>query len=147
MLLFNEIQNLNHLTIEEYIVLGASLRTLYEERFQCYNTKRFKTDNSYKTHRLKNSCDNTIKNVKAYHKFDNILFKTCFCNFFNPQVNTLIQVSEHYKEFGKMPESLIEETKMSNKMLEAHNTIQTYLVELRQIQMDKINQDIKNRKI
>ena len=123
-------------------MIGASLRYLYEDRFQCFQ-KDFKTDEQYKTHINRNNCKREMTNKNAFFKFDNIRYKTCFCNFYNPQVLTLINISRHLKEFGELPSYLTEDKLITNKMYETHNLIQQYLNELEKIELEKQKQKLK----
>lgn len=123
--------------------MGASLRYLYEDRFKCFD-REYKTEMSYKTHINRNSCKNIIKDKRSYHKFDNILYKKCFCNYYNPNVNLLIKISNHIKEFGTLPNYLTEEKIINNKLMQYHNIIQAYIAEYEKIELEKAKSKIKN---
>lgn len=141
-LLFNECRDLCTLTVKEYAEIGASLRYSFEERFQCFNNSKFKTEQAYKTHILRNNCKTIIKNKAAYHKFDNISYKTCFCNFYSPSINQLITIAQNIEKFGTLPTYMME-NKMSNKLQQTINIINGYIAEYRKIEMEKQYQSLK----
>lgn len=140
--LCQEIINLNNLTVYEYATIGASLRYLSEERFQCY-TKAFKSENEMKIHLSRNCCNGIIKDKRAWHRFDTMMFNKCFCNFYNPCIQSLISISNSIKKFGILPNYLVPNQKISNKMIQAHNIIQGYFNELEQIELEKFKQKHK----
>ena len=140
--LYSEILTLTNLTIEEYSTIGASLRYLHEERFQCFQ-KDFKNDNQLETHIKRNNCLTEIKDKRSFYKFDNILYKKCFCNFYNPEINILLHISNNVKKFGTIPEYITNKKIISNKFLQAHNIIQQYLYELEKIELEKQKQKLK----
>lgn len=94
-------------------------------------------------HVKRNNCQTKIVNKKGYLKFDNILYNTCFCNYFNPQVQTLVNMSMSLKKYGLLPVHLVGNIEMSNKLYQAHNIIQTYFLEVEKIEYDKMKQKMK----
>lgn len=143
--MFNECIDLKNVTLKEYVFLGATLRLLYEPQYQCFS-KEFKTDQQHDMHVLRNSCNSIIKNPKAFLRFDNMRYNTCFCNFYNPCINTLIQISEHIEKTGELPNRLTEKKLISSKMNKIHNIIQAYLSEIRAKELKRQQEEIRRNK-
>ena len=136
---------MKNLTTDEYGIIGASLRYTFEDRFQCMS-KEFKSDLQLDLHTKRNNCYTEIKDKRSYYKFDYLLFNKCFCNFYNPQVQLLINISQHLDKYGNFPIHLYPITRISAKYQKVHNIIQTYISELRALELKKQQDKIKNKR-
>lgn len=140
MIIFNKCQSLNNLTIAEKAIIGASLRYLYEDRFGCFNESKFRSEAEFRSHQLRNNCRRIISNSKAFYNFDNINYKTCVCNFFHPQIVTLINMQKQEEKIG------VDYKKIKNKHYQAMNLIAQYKAEIEAEALRKQQQQMKNRK-
>ena len=86
----------------------------------------------------RNNCRTKIVNKKSYLSFDNIRYNACFCNWYNPQVQTLMNISNNLKKYGSLPLHLVPSGILSNKLYQAHNLISTYHYEIEKMELDKI---------
>lgn len=144
MIIFYECVKLNTLNMIEYASILANLNLLYRKNFQCL-TREFKTAKEKELHEKRNKCNYVMKDRNFYHKIENVRYKTCYCNFYNPNINILIQISQHYEKFGELPKALTKVTMISSKMQKIHNIIQSFLYQLQMEEMKKQEQKIKNR--
>jgi hypothetical protein len=79
----------------------------------------------------RNACNEIKKGIPTgLHQYESLKFLTCVCNFYDPQIHTLIDLAQQYKQIG--PNSNISKyssTEISSKMMNFIKFINSFIAE------------------
>ena len=105
--------DLNGLNNYEYTELISSLKYVYQERYNCHDPAKYQkkkgtrylTQEDVNTIRFVNNCFRVTKlKEEADLTHDTLEFYTCPCNFYNPEIETLIHCAQYYSKNFILPE-------------------------------------------
>lgn len=152
--------NLNSLTTNEYITIIASLKYVYDEKFQCFEESKYAglSDSAFKNRLISFKATNLCDKIgdkpphTGRHTHNNISFLTCVCNFYNPQINTLCDLESLFFKHGPNDTIYMENLKnsisltrnISNKLRQTFKIIRSFINELEAIKLQEHEQRIKN---
>jgi hypothetical protein len=120
------------------------LKYLLEERFRCFEESKYENvsdkqlEQRFKQMQIVNRCDRIMQGPPTpNHVYHNVIFKTCVCNFYNSNINTLIELEDlfqkHgpndtiYMENGSTP--YINKRLISNKLMQSFKIIRNFINE------------------
>lgn len=138
MFLISQCQQLNEIDDEDYIAIIASLKYQLEKSYDCNNPNSYIRNGKMPdqvridTARKIRGCYSEIKDPTYFPRHSNIVFKRCVCNFYDYNINSLIELNEYYKINKTLPPDYIyERDRISNKLLISLRIVNNFIEEKR----------------
>lgn len=143
---------LNFLTTSEHVEIIASLKYSHEKAYGCHSEEAYKMDGKWVTQeridkiRKVKGCDKLIEDKKYYHRYAEMRFKRCVCNYYNYQIHWLLEVNEYYvKNLSVHPRYIYKDQGVSSKLSHSLKIVNNYLLQREVEKIQKQNEEVNKK--
>ena len=93
---------INGVSDSEYIYIASTIKTMFEKHFNCFHCKAQYADRKEMALKLRKQKGCFDVSSKVLYRFDQITYKTCIGNFYDPQTAQLVDMFNKF-EIGVLP--------------------------------------------
>ena len=93
---------INGVSDSEYIYIASTIKSMFEKTFNCFHCKAQYADRKEITLKLREQKGCFDVSTKVRYRFDQIIYKTCIGNFYDPQTSQLVDMFNKF-EIGVLP--------------------------------------------